>query len=302
MPETEQPQIDSEEVATQKETIEGRPEEAEQAPEKTPEQLKQEITVKKEAFTKDRDTVAEELRKLEELGDEADIEELTGIRAELADIDEQMEKLEAEEKALTAPETTETKAEEKTYGAQDVDELFTKAQEREATMHPAYKDNKKDKYIGDSRAIIDLINAKKKSSDDSKSLLASLDASGIQRLKEIASENRKQDQYVEPGRTTNAEKFEKVVGLAEQLASLRSEDGQKKFVQEITQSLEAGQKLDSKTIDKLDAALRLLGKHDKDTKKRIFEQIKPVLVAASEKSGDELDKGTVDRIVEEYQS
>lgn len=304
MPETEQPQIDSEEVATQKEAIEGRPEEAEQAPEKNTEQLKLEIAAKKEAFTKDRDTVAEELRKLEELGDEADAEELTGIRAELADIDEQMKNLEAEEKALTAPETTETKAEEKTYGAKDLDELMQAFKRRQEKKHPDYP---KDDHLNFSEGdlIGTLMDGAKRQKGDSKSLLASLDSSGIQKLQEIASQSKVRNQEMNKNvapEYTNANKLEKLAQQAEQLASLRSEEGQRKFVQDITESLNAGTNLNRKTTNKIDSALSLLQKHDNDTKNIIFDQIKPALLDAVKDSTLESDKGIVDRIVEEYQS
>ncbi|MFA6295911.1 MAG: hypothetical protein WC663_01005 [Patescibacteria group bacterium] len=212
----------------------------------------------------------------------------------------------AESEIPTQQEAVEAQGESKTYGAVDLDAKLITYQDKNAqeyTKEEGYRSEDVSNY-SEGDMIGALQDGRKMSKDDTRSALASLDSSGIKRLQEMAADsrvrNRERNKNVEQ-EYTNAGRLEKLAQQAEQLTSLRSEEGQRKFIQEIAQSLNFGTYLNRKTTNKLNSTLSLLQTHDPEAKKIIFNEIKPALQDAVKDSNLPSDKDTVDKIIAEYQ-
>lgn len=209
----------------------------------------------------------------------------------------------AESEIPTQKEAQEINPEAKTYGAEDINAKLEKALEKN-TQKFDKKEGFSDEDIknySEGNLIDGLMQGRKISKEDSRSALASLDASGIQSLKDMAASSEERNKDRDKDEKSNSSKLEKLAQQATELASLRETEGQKKFIQEITQSLKSGEGLNRNTINKLDATFSLLRNHDNSTKKSIIDEIKPALLDAVKDSTMPTDKEIVNRIIKENQ-
>lgn len=204
----------------------------------------------------------------------------------------------------TDKEAQEVKSEEsKIYSAEDLDALMQKYKERSEKNFPDKKGFSAEERLNfdDGKLLSALSKGEKMSKEDSRSLLASLDESGIQKIRDLASQNEERNQ----GRKDTLRMAEKLGALAkkaEKLAGLRSEAGQQEFIQDAIQDLEASRTINRRLTNKIAWTLDLLNQYDKKTKDSIFQAVKPALETAGQKSTMPGDQEFTQGLITKYQS